>query len=230
MTPHQALPQSRLLIAIPMKDPQFAKSRLATVLPEEARKRLAMGLYKQTLAFFSAFRKTSGIRYDLLVVTGSEQVADLARAHGAYTLPEDACEGLNGAVSAAAQWAAASGYHTLCVVPADIADHDEAEFTRLLSCEMAERSVVLCPAHDQGTNALLVSPPTALPFAYGNKSFHRHLAHAERLGLSTRILPLPGIAQDIDTSTDLALHLPGFSEGKPAAGRGATGSVVRSPS
>jgi len=53
------------------------------------------------------------------------------------------------------------------------------------------------------TNALLLRPPDALPFAFGVGSLARHRA-AEARGLSPRWCDAPGTALDLDTPADLA--------------------------
>jgi 2-phospho-L-lactate guanylyltransferase len=61
------------------------------------------------------------------------------------------------------------------------------------------------PAHDgDGTNGLLVSPPTALAFAFGPGSCRRHQALAREQGIAAVALTLPGLAADIDKPADLA--------------------------
>ena len=54
---------------------------------------------------------------------------------------------------------------------------------------------------------MLCSPPDALPLSFGNDSFRPHLAAARRLGLTPRVLHLPGLGLDIDRVDDLAAFL-----------------------
>jgi 2-phospho-L-lactate guanylyltransferase len=56
---------------------------------------------------------------------------------------------------------------------------------------------------EDGTNAILCSPPTIMPFAFGPDSFRRHLEAARGLGLEPRIVRSPGIGLDIDLHGDL---------------------------
>jgi 2-phospho-L-lactate guanylyltransferase len=64
--------------------------------------------------------------------------------------------------------------------------------------------VTICPAaEDGGTNALLLSPPTAIPFLYGPDSAARHKAAAEAAGVPVRVVNIAGFARDVDSPEDL---------------------------
>jgi hypothetical protein len=66
-------------------------------------------------------------------------------------------------------------------------------------------TVVLAPdRHERGTNALLLRPPDAIPFAFGPDSLARHQAVATARGLPVRLYYAPGTALDLDTPEDLA--------------------------
>ncbi len=179
-----------LLFVIPMKDPDVAKSRLAAVLPDAVRARLAMALFRRMLDFLAEAQP--GV--DVLVV--SESAVIEAEVGGLFLRQKS--EGLNGAVSEAAAWAVARGYGAICVLPADLADPAADDLARLLALG---RGVSIAPAHDGGTNALLVSPPDAITFHYGAGSCLAHQRAAE--GMACTIIPLESFRYDIDTSADL---------------------------
>jgi len=62
----------------------------------------------------------------------------------------------------------------------------------------------IVPSHDErGSNAVVVSPPDAVPLTFGDDSFHPHLAAARRHGIEPQVVRLPGIGLDIDTAADL---------------------------
>jgi 2-phospho-L-lactate guanylyltransferase len=54
-----------------------------------------------------------------------------------------------------------------------------------------------------GTNALLLRPPDALPFAFGPGSYEAHLRAARERGLDVRVCERPHLAFDLDTAEDL---------------------------
>lgn len=200
----QEKPAKDLLFVVPMKDPKRAKSRLSNILVDGTRQRLALTLYRQTLTFLTGLSKQAGCDFDILVVTNSDPIAKLAGDFDVRALQQSDEGGLNAAVAAGCDWAKARDYRSVCILPADLADHDSAEFIRLLECTREDRSIIICPSQDQGTNALMITPPDALPFCYGARSFHRHLEEAKRAGLHAVILPLEGISHDIDSASDLA--------------------------
>ncbi|WP_168927468.1 2-phospho-L-lactate guanylyltransferase [Nitrincola alkalilacustris] len=200
-------------IVVPMKAPACAKRRLSGLLNGAQREAVALALYRQTLTFFAHhFSDTP-----LLVVTASEQIADIAVSHGAQVLLEpvltdaertlllagDKEAGLNHAVTLAAHWCREQGFESQLLLPADIAELNVAEIRHLLSAAGEMPSVVVCPAHDGGTNALLTSPPGVIPFRFGKQSSRAHLAEAHQRAIPARLLTLAQLTRDIDTPDDL---------------------------
>ncbi len=186
-----------VLFVIPMKDPNKGKSRLATVLPAPARRRLAIALFRQVLTFL----RDNQPAHDVLVVTRSKKVIQVAEEYDALTLSETDT-GLNNAVSQAAQWAK-SRYKSICILPADLADPDPGDLAQLLAYPRNGRYVSIAPSHDGGTNCLIASPPDAIAFRYGPGSSHAHQREAVANDIACTIAPLSSFAWDIDTSADL---------------------------
>ena len=187
------------LIIVPMKDPLRAKSRLADTLSPLARARLAERFYRRTLVFLAPLAPRVGA--DVAVVTGSARCRAIAAEFGMPSIDEGQVETLSDAVGRAAAWAAERGYSRICVIPADLAAPDGADLETLLAMDAP---LVVCPSADRGTNALLVSPPTAIPFRYGPASAARHLAEGEAAGIVGVLLPLESLSLDVDTSACLA--------------------------
>jgi len=106
-------------IAIPMKDPEFSKQRLSPVLDSQQRQTLALALFRQTLRFLNRhFPETQ-----VLVVTASERIAQIATSYGAAFLIEEPDTGLNGAAELAARWscpASDGGTNALLTTPPDV--------------------------------------------------------------------------------------------------------------
>ncbi len=65
--------------------------------------------------------------------------------------------------------------------------------------------MTIVPAQDErGSNCIAVSPPDLISFHFGNDSFKPHLQAAEEVGVTPKIVRLPGIGLDIDRPDDLA--------------------------
>ena len=194
----------KFLVLIPMKDPSKSKSRLNKVLFAEARRRLALQLFKNTITTLKLCFERLPRLYDLAIVTDSNEVMDIASAHNVRVIKDYNAPLLSKAIDSAAVIAVRDGYEGVCVIPADLADPIPSDLEKLLSYPIKVNELVICPSIDYGTNALMVSPPNIIQFKYGKKSFFKHL-HAGRIkGLITTVLPLDSIRFDVDTSTDLS--------------------------
>ena len=211
-------------IAILMKDPSRSKTRLAAALDCDARERLSLLLFDNTLAFFTR----GSVDRIVGVVTASERIARLAHSHGAEVIDEGEEKGIDVAAGLAARWASLRGCGSLLVVHADIPALAHDEVNAML--EAGRRfSVVVAESIDGGTNALLVSPPDAIEFHFGRRSAQAHRAAARSVGLEATSLILPCLSRDLDTPADLRIGLspPGVGqlqafavEGIPEVGAG----------
>nr|WP_252738129.1 2-phospho-L-lactate guanylyltransferase [Marinobacter salexigens] len=187
------------MIVIPVKGFNKAKTRLGGRFPPLRRATLARRLCERTLRFFHRYLP----EYDLLVVTSSSVIADLAKRHGAQVLQEAVAEGLSAAAERAAKWSQMHGYEAQLLIPADIAHLDETEVRSLLAIYSGSPGVVLCPADDGGTNALLTSPPDAIPFRFGKRSASAHKEAASQQGIPCQTIELTHLRFDLDTPEDL---------------------------
>ena len=126
----------------------------------------------------------------------------LTAGSGAQLLSEPAGIDYRQALGDVAAGLAAQGVRNLLVLPADLPTLSAADVTQLI--ESHTGGISLCPAaRDGGTNALLLSPPTAIPFLYGPDSAKRHLQAARTMGMAARHTELAGFARDIDTPDDV---------------------------
>jgi len=178
------------VVLVPVKAFTDAKARLATVLDEGDRERLARWTSERVLA--------AAGELPTYVACDNEEVADWARQHGATTLWHPGV-GLNAAVNNSVAELRESGVTDVIVAHGDL--------PRVHSlADLAEPgTLTLVPdRHGDGTNVIGV--PTAMPFqfAYGPGSFRRHLDAAVTAGLSVRVRRDPLLALDIDTPSDLA--------------------------
>ena len=141
----------------------------------------------------------------IAVVTLEPAAWQLARRHGARIIEDGARDGHTGAVTAAARSLAAEGCVGMLTVPGDIPLVTAAEIGELIAAHDPAPSFTIAPSRDEaGSNAILMSPPDAVPLRFGEDSFFPHLRAAEACGIRPTVVRLPGVALDIDTPEDLA--------------------------
>ena len=186
---------------VPVKETGGAKTRLGDALPPELRPALAMAMLEDVLAALAQARGLAGI----VLVTLDPVAIRLAAQYGATCRADGARDGHTGAVTAAARRLAAGGAAGMLTLPGDIPLVTAAEIGRLIAAHRPAPSFTIAPSHDEmGSNAILMSPPDAVPLRFGDDSFRPHLAAARAAGIEPTIVSLPGIALDIDNPADLA--------------------------
>jgi 2-phospho-L-lactate guanylyltransferase len=186
---------------VPVKERDRAKERLAPLLPSALRRGLALAMFEDVLAAVAATLDLAG----LVVVTVDPAAGSLARRYGARLCEAGARDGHTGAVMAAARLLRAEGRAGMLTLPGDVPLATAAEISSLLVAHGPAPAFTIAPSHDEGgSNAVLLSPPDAVPLRFGVDSFFPHLRAAEMLGIRPTVLRLPGIALDIDNPEDLA--------------------------
>jgi 2-phospho-L-lactate/phosphoenolpyruvate guanylyltransferase len=191
-----------IFAVVPVKEIDAAKGRLASTHSPEFRRGLAQAMLEDVLA---ALASASGLA-GLVLATVDPSARELAPRYGARIFDGGARDGHTGAVMAAARRLTAEGRAGMLTVPADIPSITAHEISRLLMAHREAPSFSIVPAHDRrGSNAILMTPPDAVPLAFGDDSFLPHLAAARRVGIEPLVLPMTGIGLDIDNDIDLAM-------------------------
>jgi 2-phospho-L-lactate/phosphoenolpyruvate guanylyltransferase len=185
---------------IPVKETRDAKQRLAPVLSAPLRQKLALAMLEDVLEAVAGVKVLAGA----ILVTVDPQAEILARRYGMTTLADGAHDGHTGAVRAGAQHLIANGRGTMLTLPGDLPLVTASEIEQLIAAHGAAPSFTIAPAHDDlGSNAIVMSPPRAVPLRFGEDSFFPHLAAARAHGIEPCVIRLPGIAFDIDNPQDL---------------------------
>jgi 2-phospho-L-lactate guanylyltransferase len=201
---------SRTWAVVPIRGLRTAKTRLGDDLGPEERLALVTEMLRRTLV---ATRDASSIA-GTVVVTLDSAAARMAKAHGAIGLVERV-PGLNEAIHAGRSLAAARHATAVVVLPADLPRITAGAVTELVdaSREAADGAGVLGlrgvvtvvpDRHGEGTNALLLSPPSIIEPAFGTASRATHRAEALRAGATYLELAGP-LGLDVDTRADLLL-------------------------
>jgi 2-phospho-L-lactate guanylyltransferase len=188
-------------VVVPVKDSTAAKQRLAPVLAPSLRQALALAMLEDVLAVLATISGLAG----RLLVTTDPAARMLAARYDCDCLKEGAADGHTGAVTAAAWRLAREGQASMLALPGDIPLVTAVEIDRLIAAHRPAPSFTIAPSHDErGSNAVLMSPPGAVPLRFGDDSFFPHLAACEAYGIVPSVVNLPGIAFDIDNPVDLA--------------------------
>src|SRR5260221_7684107 len=176
-------PLERTFAVVPVRALDGSKSRLGGQLDAEEREALVAGLLARTIRAAREAPSLSGV----VVVSPDPEVLRAATAEGAEAVQQSGV-GLNGALRDGRAWAAGRGATAILVLPADLplVSADEVEAVLRQSSAGAQPGQALVAVtpdrHGEGTNVLLVAPPSAIPFAFGPDSRRSHEAAARHAG------------------------------------------------
>jgi 2-phospho-L-lactate guanylyltransferase len=188
-----------LTTIVPAKRCSLAKQRLAEVLDSNERSALAKVMFHDVMSALGAVRPATHV----LVVTADEELASVARTYGAEVMPDRWEEGVTRAVHEAAAIMAERRFDTAMVIPADVPLVRASELGVLLKIHSARQITIVPAESDQGTNAIIASPPTAIAYSYGPNSFFHHLEQIRGAGMIAQIMQMPGLTLDVDRPSDL---------------------------
>jgi len=195
---------THIVALVPVRSLAGAKSRLGEPLDAEERGDLILGLLQRTVEQALAATRLAGV----VVVSMDEDLLSQARAMGAASLLQET-DGLNDGLDEA-RIAAGAEATAVMVLPADLPAVAASAIDQLaeaaeLACRAAPAGAVVAlvpDRHGTGTNALLVAPPNAIPFLFGEGSRAAHAAAAEAAGAVYLELDGP-LTFDVDTPEDL---------------------------
>ena len=195
------------MILIPVKNSATAKQRLAAVLDQPSRTRLAQAMLHDVLDALDGWKS----RPPVALVTGDPYAVRLAKECGFEIIADPDNPGETGAVEMATRVCVERGVECTLVIPADIPLVEAWELEEIVKHAPAEGSVLVPAGDGRGTNAALRRPADLFPLRFGNDSFKPHHAAAKATGKPCVVLKLPGIAVDVDNPEDLQqlISLPG---------------------
>jgi 2-phospho-L-lactate/phosphoenolpyruvate guanylyltransferase len=186
-------------ILIPCKRFSEGKSRLARLLPDDARHELCVFLLERTLNVARRLAPPGWV----WLVTADDDASAIGKAAGlnvirdsAGTLNAALCQARDHIVRREGPWR--SG---LAILPIDLPLVDAK------SIMSADRDSDVCIAgdrHDSGTNLLLLKRNAVrdFHFAFGANSLERHREIAQRAGYTVSVVKNPALAFDIDEPED----------------------------
>ncbi len=186
-------------ILIAAKQLEFAKTRLAPVLPSGERRALAEAMFRDVLA-----ASMSAAADHVAVVTSDAGLLAMARSAGALTIDEEFPRGLNAAVALSTSALIAQGAESVCTVLSDIPLTAAEDIDAVFAAMPSGRGAVLVPSRDfSGTNMICRAPADAVPTRFGRMSLVRHLDDCRSAGIPAKVLRLARPALDLDVIGDL---------------------------
>jgi 2-phospho-L-lactate guanylyltransferase len=203
----------RTIAILPIKSFGAAKQRLSSLLTGESREALAQAMFSDVLATLCEVPAID----EIVVVTANRLAGDAARRDQVAVIHDVEESGQNAAAGLGINHALAAGHDRVLLVPGDTPLLGGDELTGMLDrAEAGATAATIVPdRHGEGTNALLLSPPTAIEPSFGPDSLARHLMAARAAGISHRVEAPAGLMLDIDTPEDLAALC--ATLGKPGA-------------
>ena len=183
-------------VIMPIKPWDGAKSRLHA--SSDARRALAMAFAQDALAAVRASTEVA----DVVVVTRSAEVADLARRAGAHVVDEPAHSGpdpLGAAVRQGTEWAAEHRPDSpLAVVPSDLPALSADELGTVLQDAATHELAFVPDANGDGTTILMSRRPDLLRAGYGVGSAERHRSYG-----AVELQAPAGLRRDVDEFNEL---------------------------
>lgn len=187
------------MILVPIKNTSGAKQRLASILAQDSRTRLAQAMLHDVLSALYEWKDRPSVG----IVTSDAYATQLATEYKFEIIPDPENPGETGAIEIATQVCVERGEDSTLVIPADIPLIKPWELEEIYKQAPAEGTVLVPAGDGRGTNAAFRRPANLFPLRFGNNSFKPHHAAAQATGQPCVILNLPGIAVDIDNPEDL---------------------------
>jgi 2-phospho-L-lactate guanylyltransferase len=187
-------------LLLPVKDLKNAKKRLSDVLTPEERFGLAGAMLADTIRAVRGVERAEKI----FVVTNYEPAMNIAEEYGWEIIRETLQLSESDSVDAASRTCEKIGVKGLLRVPLDLPLLRSSDIDDLLCIDCQAPALVIVSSRDgTGTNAMLRTPPTLFPSHFGNGSFAKHIAEAEKAGARIIIRCNARLEMDVDDKSDL---------------------------
>jgi 2-phospho-L-lactate/phosphoenolpyruvate guanylyltransferase len=186
---------------LPVKRFAMAKRRLAVGIDEERREALVAAMLEDVLEAIGAARSIERT----ILVSGDPIAQEIAAAASARVevVPDPADEGHVVAARAGIARAEAAGSSCVALLAGDCPLLAPRELDGLLTGVPRRYAAIVPDRHGTGTNALVLSPPSAIEPAFGEGSCARHVAAARAAGIPFAVEEMASLGLDLDTPADL---------------------------
>ena len=184
---------------IPVRSLADGKRRLETVLSDKVRQALIHELFEHVLKTACDVSAPRSI----CVATADDALAAIACSRGCAVSRDDG-DDLNAALAEAARMMTSQGADAVLVLHADLPCLRPDDIRAMMEARRGRSVIAAADKHGAGTNAVLLSPPDVIAFAFGTDSLRAFQRRAESAGAYFAELRRPGLAFDLDTPDDLA--------------------------
>ena len=182
---------------IPVKNLEESKTSFSEILTDEQRSELTLAMLEDVL---TAVEMAEGV--EATVVTPDDRVKDFAEEldFGVIVEPD---LGLNRALEIAIGKSIDDGFAQVLILPSDVPMVRPEDIRKILQVASGDRSIVITPSEEKGTNALLLRPPDVIDLQYGGKSFPDHVREAKSRDIEIKIYRSENLKRDIDEPSHL---------------------------
>lgn len=187
------------MLLIPVKNLTNAKQRLASVLDQSDRTKLAHAMLWDVFSTIAQWKN----RPEVGIVTSDDYAQTLADEFNFEIIPDTSNVSETDAIEKATRVCEERGIKSTLVIPGDIPLIQVSEFEQIAASAPPEGSVLVPASDGRGTNAALRTPADIFPLRFGNDSFRPHFVAAQATGKPCIVLSLEGIALDVDNPEDL---------------------------
>lgn len=189
-------------LLIPIKDPANAKTRLASLLSADERRRLAWAMFEDVSRAVAQATRPDRV----IIVTNYEPAVDRASLLGWDALIEQSQASESASVDWASRELAERGFDAVMRLPADLPLVRAEDIDEILSIDLRAPAALLVPSREgTGTNAIIRTPPALFASRFGPNSLALHKEEAARVGVECLVVANSRIALDIDEPADLRL-------------------------
>ncbi len=185
-------------IILPVKHLQDSKIRLKDILSDEQRCRFSYLMVVDTLQTLCSSIHVQGVT----MISSDQSLSRLAKQYHAEFILTDKDNGHSKDTMDAITALCQDGVDKIAIIPADLPQltHDDL----VLLDHSHQEGITLCAAEkDGGTNALVFTPPLAIPLLFGLDSCRNHQQAANNRGVTVNTVQASGIQRDVDRPDDL---------------------------
>ena len=189
--------KTSVFVIVPVKGLANSKERLSPVLNPEERKALTAAMLENVLNALDS----SDVR-EVFVVSSDSNVRQIADKHKFSHISTKRPE-LNPALAEAIEWCMQKNASSVLILPADVPLVSPKDINRLIELGSQEKTVVLSPSLNGGTNAILLNPPNLIPVIFGTNSFFKHVKEAINKRVTVKFHSSRELILDVDSADDL---------------------------